>query len=409
LNTLKWFGRLILGVAAVGACWVAWYIVYQDSQARMQAAPEERRHETPTVEVMPAQQGRIEEHITLVGSLFPDTQTEIRSRVDGYVKAIPVYVGDRVEAGDVVCLLDDTDAREEVSRSQAVLNVAQAQFRAQQTERDLAENTVERMRNLFGSGSSTTQQLETAEANLRIAIARVELEQSRIEEAQVNLQRAKLALENLKLRSSVSGFVAERLISVGDLAKPDTPILRIVDLDVVQTTVHVVEKDYRKVSVGQSAEVTVDAFPEEVFHGKVKRIAPVLDPETRTGAVHLDVENSDRLLKPGMYARVALRSHESREGVLIPQAALLSERDRPSVLVVDLETSQIESRRVTVGTTRGGLVEVRQGLTAEDQVVTLGGQMVRPGQTVNALRVAWPDELLATAGITHEVQPDSAD
>ena len=391
---LKWLGRLLLSLAAVAACWGAWYVVYRDSQSRMAQEKPESQADPFAVEVVPVRRDEIEERIILVGSLFPIAQTEIRSRVNGYVIGLPFDVGDRVRVNDVICRLEDNDQREEVARADAALNVAKAQLRSQETAQQLAQRNIERQRNLVEGGAGTVQQLEAAEADLKIADASIDLEEARVSEADANLLRARLALEDLTLRSPISGYVAQRPMDVGDLAKPDVPLLRIVNLDTVKTTVNVVEKDYQKIQLGQQAEVTVDAYPREVFHGEVKRIAPVLDVDTRTASVEIEVTNSGQLLKPGMYARVSLRSRRIRKGLLVPVSALLNVDGKPVVYIVTGEASKIERRDVQVGSSDGRVTEVASGLSEGDKVVTLGNRLVKPGQQVAPLEVPWPDKPL---------------
>jgi len=391
---LKWLGRLVLSVAAIAACWGVWYVVHLDSLSRSADEKPKQKPNDLTVEVVAAREEPIEERINLVGSLEPIAQTEIRSRVNGYVTSLPFELGDRVEQGDTLCLLDDADQREVVSRSEAALNVAKAQLRAKQTEAELAKKNVDRQRALIQNGAGTQQLLDSAEATANISEANVDLEKAQVTEAESALLLARLALDDLKLESPISGFVADQTLDVGDLAKPDVAVVRIVNLDTVQTTVNVIEKDYRKVRVGQQADVQVDAYPDRMFVGKVQRISPVLDPETRTAAVHIDVPNAEQFLKPGMYARVSLRSHQSHTGVMIPIAALLSDDDQPFVYVLakgeSLESDLVEQRKVRTGFVNKRIVEIVDGLGSGDEVITLGNRLVKAGQSVKVVRLPFP-------------------
>ncbi|MCA9081019.1 MAG: efflux RND transporter periplasmic adaptor subunit, partial [Planctomycetaceae bacterium] len=356
-----------------------------------------RPAEQLAVEVTQASQELLQERIELVGSLSPIAETEIRSRVSGYLVEQADDVGSRVNVGEVLIKLDARDQREIVARAEAGLRVAAAQLKSQQAELDQAQRTVERQQSLTDEGAGTVQQLETAQAALAIAQARVELEQSRVEEAEANLEQARLALNDFELIAPITGFIAERFSQVGDLAKPDVPLLRIVSLDRVQTTVHVVEKDYRKIQLGQQADVTIDAFPGQVFPGIVKQIAPVLDPNTRTAEVRLDVENPKFLLKPGMYARVSLRSQRSQPGVVIPLASVLDDGEQTSVMTVEGTPPIVRRHIVELGATDGRLVEVLDGITAKTQVITLGNRLVREGQEVKVVEVPLPRPELSAA------------
>ena len=397
MTVLKWISRTLFGLAGIAACWGAWYVVYQDSLAKVnQELPEEKKSKL-AVEVVSARQDTIDDRIVLVGSLYPVSQTDVRNRAQGYVVSLPVRVGDQVQVGDTLVLLDDESQREAVTQATAALNVARAQLRAKQTEFSLAERTVARQKKLELSGAGTEQQLEAAEAQLQIAQAGVDLEEANVAQAEADLLQAKLALKDLKLTAPISGYVADRAIDVGDLATSDLPLMRIVNLDVVQTNVQVVEKDYNKIRVGNRAEVTVDAFPGRVFRGVVKRIAPVLDPATRTAQVHIEVDNAEHFLKPGMFARVSLRSNRTRPGILVPIAAVLNAQDRPTVMVAcsDAESgTKVEERRVELGMSDEDTVEILSGLEPGDEVITMGNRLVRTGQEVTAMKVSWPESSL---------------
>ncbi len=179
------------------------------------------------------------------------------------------------------------------------------------------------------------------------------------------------------------------MVDEGNLAAPDSPLIRIVDLSTVRTTVHVIEKDYRLMRVDLVADVRVDAYPGTKFQGKVTRVAPVLDAVTRTGDVRIDIPNADSLLKPGMYARVSLRAGTERESLVIPVSALL-EGQRPAVYVVKGTPPKAERRSIEVGATDEDSIEVTSGLVSGDKVITLGNRLVLPGQQVAVIEAREP-------------------
>ena len=128
VTVLKWISRTLFGLAGIAACWGAWYVVYQDSLAKVnQELPEEKKSKL-AVEVVSARQDTIDDRIVLVGSLYPVSQTDVRNRAQGYVVSLPVRVGDQVQVGDTLVLLDDESQREAVTQATAALNVARAQL-----------------------------------------------------------------------------------------------------------------------------------------------------------------------------------------------------------------------------------------------------------------------------------------
>lgn len=408
MNLLKWFARLVFGVAGIAACWGAWYVVYLDSMAKSAAVDKPAAKEALTVEIVPVREQRLQERITLVGSLIPIAQSDVRPRTAGYIVSLKFDIGDFVQSGENLCQLDDLSSKETVARAEAILGVARRQLDARQVELTGANDALRRQELLMTRGAGTSEQLESARVAKGIAEANVQLEEARVAQAQVELAQVKLQMEELKLAAPLSGHVAERLMDVGDLAQPNLPLMKIVNIDTVQTTVQVVERDYSKIRPGQRAEVRVDSYPGQIFEGKVSRIAPILNPETRTASILIDVPNAERLLKPGMFARVSLAVDQERLSLTVPVSALLDDGGAPYVMVVDPETQQVLQRKLEMGISDKVLVEVRSGIQATDQVITLGNRLVRPGQLVKAVEVPWPETQFAgseTAAVTRESTP----
>lgn len=388
---LNWFSRLIFGCCAIAAAWGAWYVVYQQSLNAVAKEEATKPQQAMAVEVVAARHDQIEERLILVGNLLPAAQTEIRSRVDGYILEMPFDVGDRVSAKDMICKLDASRELEALEQAKATLEAAKAQLGVQQSELMFALRNFERQGTLAATGANTAQELEEATGTLEVAKARVKLEEARVAEAVANVEILEARLGDFELIAPISGFIATRIADIGDLAKPDAPLMQIVDLERVLTSVNIIEKDFKKVAAGQVATVKVDAYPGRSFRGVVKRIAPVLDQETRTGAVQIEVQNPEFLLKPGMYARVSLNSEVQQSGVVVPLAAVLEANDRTYVFVVD-NAGQTERREVILGSTDGNAIEVIQGIEEGELVITLGNRLVKPGQNVVARPVPWSVE-----------------
>ncbi len=387
---LRATSRFCLGLAAIGACWLAWWVVYRDSRARVDATETKPPAAAMRVHVMPARSMTIQDRIDLVGSLEAKNAVEVRARVSGYITTLPFDVGEAVPAGRNVVILDDTDFQERVNSAQAALEVARAELSSRQAERDVSQRNLEREQDLQRDGAGTEKALEAAEGAVEIADAQVKLYEARVAEAESIHRQSELALADLQIASPIEGVVGRRFLDIGNLAQPEVPLMLIVDNSAVRTRVHVVEKDYPRVSVDQEAFVRVDAHPDQVFCGKVKRIAPVVDPETRTAAVEIEIPNPDRLLNPGMHARVSI-VYESHQGnSVVPIEALVDSKAGQSVFVVVGDPPHVEERLVTVGMNDGDLVEVLAGVEEDEQVVTLGNRLVRNGQEVDPQLVDWP-------------------
>lgn len=384
--------KILYGLFAVASSLGLGWGVYQYSFAAANNDTPPVTKQPIAVEVMVAGRRPIEDRSQLVGSLSAGTEVQVISHRNGYIMQLPVDVGDRIQAGDVIVELDDREQQELAAGARAALVVAEAQKKSALAQEDLALTNLNRQKRLAEQDASTKQSLEQAEAQWNIAVAQRELEEARVKQAQSEVDHTLLAVNDSKIHAPMTGYVGERFVDVGDLAKPDVPLLRIVSFDTVRTVVHVVEKDYPRVKVGQDATIQVDAFPHREFQGKVIRKAPVLNPNTRTAAVQIEIPNSDRKLKPGMHARVSLL-FERRSALVLPVAALVDQNDKPTVFIVESDPPAVKRKEVRTGINDGEFVEILSGLSAEDRVVTMGNRLVKTGQVVEPVQVPWTVEL----------------
>lgn len=374
-------------IAAAGCGFLGWHL-YHDSVARATVAAAPKVENPVAVEATPVLRRSITERVELVGSLEPVSQVLVRSRVSGYLKQLSVDIGDRVDEGRLLIELDDPKAADLVVRAEAAAAVARAQLQAQRVRLEQARREVDRLRRLAEEGVSTEQEQEVAEAALSVAEAEEQLEQARLDQAGSDLRRARLVLDELKIVAPINGFVAERNVEVGDLAEPGDELLRIVDLSRVRTVVNVVERDYRRIEDGQSATVTVDAVPARRFIGRVIRKAPVLDPETRTARVIIEMDNPDLTLKPGMHARVSVEAGQHENVSVIPADAVLEQGGRLAVFAVDPATQTARRYDVTTGLRDGDFIEITRGLPADALVVTVGTQLIQEGSRLSVSQTA---------------------
>ena len=369
-------------------CLGAGYYVYDESLASVDSEPKQKKDEAVSVETVASQRCDLDERVELVGSLEAVNQVQIRSRIIGYLDRIPFEIGDSVEAEDIVVELNELTYLERVSKANQAHKVALAQQGAATARRDQIQLEVARLKELAADGVGTAQQQEDALSRLAVAQAEIGLEEARVSEASAEFDDARKALDELKIRSPISGVVAERTVEVGDLAKTEEVLMRIVNLKRIRTVVHVVERDYEKVRKGQEATIEVDSVPGRTFTGNVVARAPVVDPETRTARVIIDIENEEEILKPGMHARVAIVASHRDDAQVIPISALQERNGRQFIFVS--EADKVARRRyVTTGIRDGELVEVLSGIESDAMVITLGSRLVQDGSTIATTQADW--------------------
>ena len=375
----------IVLVICIGVAWGS----YSHFASKIETEVKRNNETRLAVTVVRVESRPIVDEIELVGSLEAGVEVVIRARRRGYITKIPHDVGSFIngssspdEASDILIELDQQLQREQLAGARAAFRVHEAETRAQEERWRLAQKTLKRHQQTLATGAITEQEYEEVVAKVAIAQAELALSRARLAEAASTVQESRIELGLMTIKSPITGHVAERLVEVGDLATPDEPLMRVVAIDKIKTVVHVAEQDYPKIHDGQRATVQVDPLPDQRFTGKVVRKAPVLDPETRTAQIHIDIPNTENSLKPGMHARVKL-IFERREHVrAIPISALVEKDRQAAVFVVEGNPPVAKRHSVRLGLVTKQHAEVLHGLEVDQQVITLGSRLVQDGQKV---------------------------
>jgi RND family efflux transporter MFP subunit len=325
--------------------------------------------------------------VAVVGNLIGAATVEATPKVNGRLETVTVRLGDRVTRGQRLAKIEDREILEQVKQAQASFDVAAATIRQREADLKLAQTNLDRSKNLFDRQLIPKQTFDDTDARYQAAAAQVDLARAQYAQAQARLDELKITLSATEIRSPVDGFVGKRLLDPGAFVSPNTALLSVVEIDRVRLVANVVEKDLRRIQVGSPADVEVDAFPGEVFHGRVARVAPVLDPSTRTAQMEVEVPNRDFRLKPGMYSRVRLTVATKAQALTVPVNAVVTvEGQRGVFLVKDGTVAQADFVPIRIGLEDGTRVEVLGGLAEGARVVTTGAAALRDGDPVSIAR-----------------------
>ncbi|HEX2451113.1 MAG TPA: efflux RND transporter periplasmic adaptor subunit [Gemmatimonadales bacterium] len=271
------------------------------------------------------------------GTVQPDTTVEVKTRAAGEVLEVKVETGQTVKRGTLLLRIDPRQLRNAVAQAEADLEAALAQQSTTQAQQGRAEE-------LFKTGAITAQDRENVQlsyANAKAAVVR----------ARVALENARIQLEDTDVRAPIDGTIIEKGVERGSVIASatqnvggGTTLLKMADLDLVQITSQVDETDIGKVQKGQSASVTVDAYPNRPFEGTVLKIEPqaVVNQNVTTFPVRIRIDNKDGLLRPGMNADIEIHVGERRGVLAVPNAALRTQRDAGSAAqVLGMDTAEV--------------------------------------------------------------------
>ncbi|MBN8908781.1 MAG: efflux RND transporter periplasmic adaptor subunit, partial [Rhodospirillales bacterium] len=175
----------------------------------------------------------------------------------------------------------------------------------------------------------------------------------------------------LPVLAPFAGTLIERQVAVGDQVTDASPLFRLSDLNTVWAIASVFERDIGRIAIGQTASVTVPAYPGRQFEGKVTWIADVLDEKTRTLKIRIDLSNADRLLKPGSFARVTVTSSDPQDALLVPTDAI-QQQGNETIVFVDEGNGLFKRQVVQVGARTRDAAAIVGGLQEGQKVVTNG-------------------------------------
>jgi len=339
--------------------------------------------------VMPVRQD-LDVRLEYTADISPYQMVNLFSRVDGYIAKMYVDKGDLVKAGQLLVEIDHTDYLHAVNRAKANLAAARAEVLRQEANIRNTELVLNRMKALIKDQFISQQDLDTAQVNYDGAFAQLESSRAQVKQMEVALQQAETNLTYSYIRAPFAGYVAERNLDPGAYVTGSTAststmsrgILSLHDIETVRTLIEVVEKDIPLVKIGQPAEIRAEAYPDRAFTGQVTRTVQAVNRNTRTMTVEVDLPNKDRLLKGGMFARVAILVGVHPRAIQIPIDAVTRLEDNQYVYVVrDGKAYQVP---VEIGGRAENRVEIIKGLTGDEQVIVSGKDLVGDGTVVEA-------------------------
>lgn len=338
----------------------------------VEISPDQR--ETAGIEVAPVGRHLLAQTLAATGQVTLDRYREVHlsPRVEGKVVRLVKRLGDPVKVGEAVVYLDS------LPLGQAVATYLEAK-----AERVLAQAEAARVEALHAEGIAATKRQVEAQARLARVEARLDTaaEQLRLygmREAQIEelAPRHDHPHSVFALTSPIAGEVIALHATLGEQVGPETPTAQIADLSEVWVEAAVYEKDLGRLRTGAQAWVTVAAYPEVRFPGRLDFIARTVDEETRTTRARVVVANRDERLLPGMFANLEIAVGERTAVVAIPRSAVQRDGEE-TISFVEKAPGRFERREVVVGEQGSIYVEIRSGVTEGEQVVTRGAFILK--------------------------------
>ncbi len=300
--------------------------------------------------------------LTAIGSVAAVQGVTITPELPGLVREVAFDSGAVVRKDDLLVRLDTT--------------AEEAQLRALEAQADLARINVERERTLRSQNLVSQAELDTAEATLKQTTA--------------NADAVRATIEKKTIRAPFAGRLGLRQVNLGQYLDAGKPIVVLQSLEPVYVEFSLPQQELAQLKTGMRVGITTDAYPGRHFEGKLTAITPNLDQSTRSVGLQATLENPDHLLRPGMFARVAVFLSQEQEVLVIPATAVLSAPYGDSVYVIEPHSGTngapsglvVRQQFVRVGPPHGDFLSVKSGLKPGERIVSSGIFKLRNGMAV---------------------------
>jgi RND family efflux transporter MFP subunit len=348
----------------------------------------------------------VQREVELSGTLLSPDMAKISSEVAGVVREVRVQLGTEVRAGDVLVRLEPSELKLAVDRAESALRQVEAQLgidrgrdreppadeqiasvRQQIANRDDARAAFERAQQLSGRGLLTKADRDTAEtrvkvseANLQAALDNVRSLKASLQDRRASYELAQKKLADAVIKAPVAGAVSERLVQPGEYIRENTPVVSIVQVNPLKLKTAIQEKHASVIRPGQAVEFNVEAFLNRTFKGKIAYVSPAVDQATRTFPVEALVENTDRVLKPGFFAKGVALTRVDENVQAVPEDAVSTLAGVSTVYII--ENGKARQQQVTLGARQDKLVEVTSGLKGDETLATSNLSQLATGVSV---------------------------
>ena len=278
---------------------------------------------------------------TLSGTLQAIREIHITNQTQGILTELTVYPGDKVKIGSTLAKLDDALTAAEVQKAQATLKQAELDLR--------------RLKDLAPRKLASESEIASAKTQKDIAAAELLLKQTE--------------LSHTHIKSPINGVVSERLAESGDVLSAYSQILSLVDTSNLKAEIYLSELLLPLIKESNPVSIKIDALGNQSFVGEIKRIYPTIDKSTRRGTIEMVMSPVPEGARPGQLCRVTIQT-QNKSRLMIPYNAI--RRDKLGIFVFAVVGDQAERVAVRTGIQQGDLIEILDGLTDQQRIITKG-------------------------------------
>jgi membrane fusion protein (multidrug efflux system) len=384
----------VLGVLIVLLAWVGYRVFGSHSSQAGFADSSVLAKETtlPSVSVIEPIRKAAVQSVTLPATVDAFEKATLYAKVSGYLQSIRVDKGDRVRQGQELARIAVPEMENEYVEAKAAVQEAQAAADRAQSNAELKTLTLQRLQGVRQDQPDviSQQEVDVARAEAEVAEGDLKIAKAKLEMAKARRDKLETLLKYTTIRAPYAGIITDRFVDPGALIQTATnstasvaPVVSIATIDTVRAYVHVPEPDVPLVKTKQAGQLRLDALPGRVFRGSITRSTVVLDPQTRTMKIEIDLRNPDDLIRPGMFGNATLEFSVQPNAIFLPTEALHKDPEG-SNYVFTVTERKLQKVVVQTSMDDGKLVRVT-GLSGHESVVLYGAEILQVGALVNSV------------------------
>jgi len=301
----------------------------------------QRKKPEHLVETITANYQNISASRTLPGTLQAIREVQVINQAPGLLLELPVYPGDHVKTGQTLAQLDDTLIKAEVRKAQATLNQAKVDLR--------------RLKDLAPRKLASESEIAQAQTRKDIAASELQLKQTEF--------------KHTHIRAPIDGIISTRLVEPGDVIPLHSQLLTLIDTSSLKAEIHLSELILPLIKPGNQVDISIDALGNQLFSGKIQRIYPAIDKDTRRGTIEVILNPVPDGALAGQLCRVTIHT-QAKSRLMIPYSTVRHDKQGAYVYIYD--NGQSQRVNITTGLQQDHLIEVLSGLNPEQQVISQG-------------------------------------
>jgi len=321
-----------------------------------------------TVRVVRVEPQPLEEALDVTGTLVSAAAVDVKTRFAGRLVAMLKQEGDRVQKGEILAMLEETDAQLALGQARATQGVAQAALDRARLAEEHARREFERAQNLLRSGGITDRDFQAADMAARDAQAQAKLAEAQLEQARQAVALAEKHLSDCRIVSPINGEVERKFFNPGGWVDGNALLYKLVDNSRLQLETYVASSEIARVAEDQKVRFSVAAFPQEEFTASILNISAAVQAQNRSVLLRAAVPNPGGRLKAGMFVKGRIITGTKPAALVVPPDAVWRRVGQPSFVYV-VEENRARRREVKLGLEQPQAIEITAGLKAGDVVV----------------------------------------